>query len=137
MRFQFSFKHMQTSDALIRHAETKIGTEVAKFVTKPVDCHITFSVDRHFHTAHCSFNGGDGYMFQVEHTCNDMYGSVDHMVDKLEVQLRRQKEKIKDHKHRKPVKKNFVNSMDREFEGAEIDAQDILKYEQARRKAAS
>lgn len=136
MRFQFSFKHMQTSEALTRHAETKVRTEVEKFVTKPVDCHITFAVDRHKHTAHCSFNGGDGYSFQVEHTCTDMYGSVDHMVDKLEVQLRRQKEKIKDHKHRKPSKRGPAMTGDREFESAEIDALDILKYEQARRKAA-
>jgi putative sigma-54 modulation protein len=136
MRFQFSFKHMQTSDSLAKHAESKMRTEIEKFVSKPVDCHITFSVDRFNHTAHCSFNGGDGYSFQVEHTCPDMYGSVDHMVDKLEVQLRRQKEKLKDHKHRKPSKRSHGNSSDREFENAEIDALDILKFEQARRKAA-
>lgn len=136
MKFQFSFKHMQTSEALTRHAESKIRSEVEKFVTKPVECHVSFLVDRHNHTAHCTFNGGDGYQFQVEHTCSDMYGSVDHMVDKLEVQLRRQKEKLKDHKHRKPAKRGFNNAIDRDYENAEIDALDILKYEQARRKAA-
>ena len=137
MRFQFSFKHMSTSEALTKHAESKMRTEIEKFVTKPVECLVTFSVDRHFHTANCSFNGGDGYSFQVEHTCQDMYGSVDHMVDKLEVQLRRHKEKLKDHKHRKPSKRSSMNLNDREFESAEIDALDILKYEEARRKAAS
>jgi putative sigma-54 modulation protein len=136
MRFQFAFKHMQTSESLTQHAEKKMRTEIEKFVSKPVDCIVTFSVDRHNHTSHCSFVGGDGYQFQVEHTCEDMYGSIDHMVDKLEVQLRRQKEKLKDHKHRKPSKRAFNNTSDREFESAEIDALDILKYEQARRRAA-
>lgn len=136
MRFQFSFKHMETSQALTRHAEDKLRAEIEKFVSKPVECHITFAVDRHNHTAHCSFNGGDGYSFQVEHTCGDMYGSVDHMVDKLEVQLRRHKEKLKDHKHRRPGKRGGVNNTERDFDNAEIDASDILKYEQARRKAA-
>ncbi|MCX6117415.1 MAG: ribosome-associated translation inhibitor RaiA [Proteobacteria bacterium] len=136
MQFQFSFKHMESSDAVTGYAKEKLKAEIQKFVNKPVDCHLTFSVDKHKHTAHCSFNGGDGFMFQVEHTCTDMYGSIDHMVDKLEVQLRRQKEKIKDHKNRKSPKKVGFNGKDRDFEAAEIDAEDILKYEQARRRIA-
>jgi putative sigma-54 modulation protein len=137
MQFQFSFKHMEVSEPLKKHATEKLSTEIQKFVSKPVDCHLTFSVDKHNHTAHCSFNGGDGFTFQVEHTCSDMYGSIDHMVDKLEVQLRRQKEKIKDHKRPRFGKRGSFESRDRDFDNAEIDAEDILKYEQARRKIAS
>jgi ribosomal subunit interface protein len=128
---------MDTSEALTKHAASKLQNEIQKFVTKPVDCHLTFSVDRHNHTAHCAFNGGDGFVFQVEHTCTDMYGSIDHMVDKLEVQLRRQKEKLKDHKNPRNAKRNSAINRDRDFESAEIDAEDILKYEQARRRIAS
>ena len=136
MHFQFSFKHMESSPALTKYATEKLTTEIQKFVSKPVDCHLTFSVDKHKHTSHCTFNGGDGFIFQVEHTCTDMYGSIDHMVDKLEVQLRRQKEKLKDHKQRYPGKKASFNGKERDFDSAEIDAEDILKYEQARRKVA-
>lgn len=136
MQFQFSFKHMETSPSLTKYAETKLRAEIEKFATKPIDCHISFGVDRHNHTAHCMFNGGDGYTFQVEHTCNDMYGSVDHMVDKLEVQLRRHKEKLKSHKVKKPGKRDAANFANNNYDNAEIDASDILKYEQARRRAA-
>ena len=136
MQFQFSFKHMDASEALSKYAEGKLRLEIEKFSTKPIQCHISFAVDRHNHTVHCTVNGGDGFAFQVEHTCNDMYGSVDHMVDKLEVQLRRQKEKLKSHKQRGPNKRNVASLVGREFESAEIDASDILKYEQARRKVS-
>jgi putative sigma-54 modulation protein len=136
MRFQFSFKHMDSSEALKNYAEGKLRQEIQKFATKPVDCHLTFSVDRHNHTTHLSFNGGDGFMFQVDHTCTDMYGSVDHVVDKLETQLRKQKEKIKHHKGHKP-KRDLVRIVERSFDNAEIDAADILKYEAARKKVSA
>jgi putative sigma-54 modulation protein len=126
---------METSDALKSYAEVKLRQEIQKFATKPVECHLTFSVDRHNHSAHLSFNGGDGFSFQVEHTCTDMYGSVDHMVDKLETQLRKQKEKLKSHKGSK-AKRDIVYLADRGIEHAEVDAGDILKYEAARRKVS-
>jgi putative sigma-54 modulation protein len=135
MRFQFSFRHMETSDSLKTYAEGKINQEIQKFATKPVDCHLTFSVDRHNHTAHMSFNGGDGFSFQVDHTCTDMYGSVDHMVTKLETQLRKQKERLKNHKGN-GSKRSVINFADRSYETAEIDAADILLYEAARRKVS-
>lgn len=135
MRFQFSFKHMETSDALKAYAENKLRLEIQKFSTKPVECHLTFSVDRFNHCAHLSFNGGDGFSFQVEHTCTDMYGSVDHMVDKLETQLRKQKEKLKSHKGGKS-RRDIVYLSERGIDNAEIDAGDILKYEAARRRVS-
>ena len=134
MNFKFSFKHMSTSPALTTHAESKIRTEIEKLVTKPVDCHVTFSVDRFNHTAHLSFGAGDGFSFQVEHTSHDMYASVDFMVDKLEVQLRRQKEKLKEHKGKRPAHKK--SSFDLAADQTEIDAEDILRYEAARRRAS-
>jgi len=136
MRFQFSFKHMDSSEALRNYAETKIKQEIQKFATKPVECHLTFAVDRYNHTAHLSFNGGDGFAFQVDHTCTDMYGSVDHVVHKLETQLRKQKEKLKHHKGQKS-KRDIVNIMEKSFDSVEIDAADILKYEAAKRKVSN
>jgi putative sigma-54 modulation protein len=127
---------MATSEALTKYAENKIRLEVEKFVTKPVEVLVTFAVDRHMHTAHCSMNGGDGFQFQVEHTCADMYGSVDHLVDKLEAQLRKHKEKLKTHKGRHSSRDLRVVTS-RDTESGEIDAEDILKYESARRRAGN
>lgn len=134
MKFKFSFRHMETSEALKNYAEQKINQEIQKFSSKPVDCHITFSVDRHNHSAHVAFNGGDGFSFQAEHTCTDMYGSVDHMVTKVETNLRKQKEKVKNHKGNSSRKS--INFAERSYETAEIDAADILLYEAARRKVS-
>ena len=133
MNFQFAFKHMESSDALQHYAESKIKEKVLKFVTKPIEAKITFSVMRHEHRAQCSLLAGDGFSLEVEHVCDDMYGSVDLMIDKLTTQLKRQKDKLKDHKFsRRPVREK--NQAGEAYYKEAIDAGDILKYEQARKK---
>jgi len=132
MIFKYSFKHMTTSEALTQYAERKIEEKITKFSTKPDEVHMTFSVDRHFHKAHCSVKGGDGFNCEVEYTSSDMYASVDKIVDRLEAQLKKQKEKIKYHK--RPKLRGMNGSSSDHFDRLEIDAEDILKFEQARRK---
>jgi putative sigma-54 modulation protein len=131
MQFQFSFKHMETSEALQKYAEDKIGEKIKKYVTKPIDAQVTFEVEKQSNRAHCSLRGGDGFSVEVDHVCEDMYASVDMVIDKLDIQLKRQKEKLKSHKNRKTVKHLSVVNPD---EGS-IDAEDLLKFEEARRRA--
>jgi len=135
MQFQFSFKQMDSSDALRDYAQDKVREKIAKFVTKPIKANITFSVDRHNHTAHCGVSGGDNFNFQVEHTCEDMYGSVDRMVDKLETQLKRQKEKLKNHKSRPSARDiaEMESVSDDSLDEPAVDAEDVIKFEHARR----
>jgi len=138
MRFQFSFKHMETSQALQTYAESKILEKIKMFATKPVDAHITFEVSKRDHKMHCHFNGGDGFATEVESTTDDMYKSVDMLIDKLETKLKRQKEKIKDHKGHFNLRHiNEKGGRWSETKEDAIDASDILKYEEARKRRAS
>ena len=128
---------MTPSDSLQKYAEDKIKQEIQKFVTKPVDAHVTFTVDNHRHIVHCALAGGDGFSVQVEHECDDMYGSIDRMLDKLTVQLKRKKDRLKDHKPQKgPRKDHHIEKDVVDFDSVEIDAEDILKYERARKRLA-
>jgi len=136
MQFQFSFKHMESSPALQSYAEEKIKEKILKFASKPIDAHVIFSVDRHQHKAHLSLKGGDGFNVEVEHTCGDMYGSVDMLVDKLNSQLKKQKDKLKDHKNPKLIDNLRVIAETTEIE-VPIDADDLLKYEEARKKISA
>jgi len=139
MQFQFSFKQMESSDALESYAETKLKEKITKFVTKHVETHVTFSVDKHRHIARCRLKAGDGFNLEVQHACGDMYGSVDKMLDKLEIQLKRQKSRVKQHKGRKYQDKSLSNvyPLEANNHSESIDAEDILKYEEARRKIAN
>ena len=134
MQFQFSFKHMDTSKALQDYAHEKIKAQVEKFVTKPIEVQVTFLVDKHRQHASCSLIGGDGFRMNVEHACEDMYGSVDRVVDKLAAQLKRKKDRLKHHKTKNSMKKTLVDTSPRE---EELDAGDIVKFEQAKRLRVS
>jgi putative sigma-54 modulation protein len=131
MQFQFSFRHMDTSPALQNYAEEKLREKIDKFVTKPIEAHVFFSVVRHQHAAHFKLNAGDGFSVDVEHQSQDMYATIDEMADKLEAQLRKHKEKLKDHKltqlpefrEKKPIPEDAV------------DAAEILKFEAGRKRA--
>lgn len=133
MQFQFSFKHMETSPALQTHAEEKITERIQKFVTKPDMAHVTFEVMRNQHKVHLHLAAGDGFGLECEAQSEDMYASVDLMVDKLSSQLKKHKEKLKDHKAPK------VSTLDMPVAQADdaVDAAEILKYEQGRRRAGA
>lgn len=138
MQFQFSFKHMETSPAVSQYAETKIKDKIMKFSTKPIEAHLTFSVDKHNHQAHCKVIGGDGFNLQVDALSEDMYATIDKMVDKLEVQLKKHKEKLKDHKnHTQKVERlQALSGGGSSFEDDAVDAEEIVKFEAARRQRA-
>lgn len=137
MQFQFSFKHMDASPALRQYTEEKVGSLIRKFVTKPIEVQMTFSVSDHRYMASCSLVSGDGFSMQVEHRCNDMYGSVDRLLDKLSVQLKRKKDKLKKHKGTRTHRQLRYTDPDAiDYNNAEIDAADIVAFEQSRRRAS-
>ena len=98
MQVQFAFKHMKSSQALRSYTEDKLLPIISRYVTKPVETRVTFSVDKQRYSASCVLRGGDGFSVQVEHVGDEMYRAVDCMLDKFKTQLKRVKEKLKDHR---------------------------------------
>lgn len=134
MQINFAFKHMDTSAALREYTEDKVSERIMKFVTKPIAAHITFSVDKHNHHAHCAVSGGDGFHVTAEHTSDDMYASVDRMVDKLAAQLTKHKEKLKEHKGHAPMNVLAEVGDGRPVVPEDaIDASDIVRLEKKKK----
>ena len=137
MQCRFTFKQMKTSQSLAAYTEPKVINKIEKFSTKPIEAHLTFSVEGQQHRVHCSVMGGDGFNIQVDASCPDMYGSVDLMVHKLETQLKKQKEKLKKHKFSKDNLRFLETSEPISIEDCDsvpVDADDLLKYEKAKSK---
>ena len=134
MEIRCTFKKMNSSDALRQQAEQKIGEKVEKLSTKPISAHVVFSVYKHQHKVHCSLSGGDGFDFEVEASSEDMYASIDMLVDKLEAQLKRRKERLKKHKNSHNVKQ--LDPISAIPEEPAMDAEDVIKLEKARSKFA-
>ena len=133
MQCRFTFKHMKFSQALADYAETKVLEKVRKYATKPIESHVVFSVEGRDHIAQCNITGGDGFNIQVQAHCQDMYGTVDLLVDRVDVQLRRQKEKLKDHKAQRNLQQielKLVEPLDSP-DDIPVDAEDMVKFDKA------
>ena len=131
MQFRVSFKHMKSSPALSEYAEHKIVQTVKKYSTKPIETHVTFSVEGREHIVHCNVSGGDGFSFKwmpVVKTCTDRLI----LLDKLDVQLRRQKERVK-HKNSNVRSLRLVKPASSKYDcdSIPVDASDVIKYDKA------
>lgn len=90
MRIAFTFRNLESSDSMKNYAADKIG-RLQKYLHGPMDAVITFSVERHLHCVDVSVHSaGESYLGQAEE--EDMYASIDLVVDKIKQQLRRSKE---------------------------------------------
>ncbi len=135
MECRYYFKHMKASEQLESHMDAKIRQKVALFVTKPIEAHVTFSVEAQEAKVHVSIVGGDGFNCQIETVSRDMYEAADKALDKLETQLRKQKSKLKNHKNVSSIRQlQVAETKDPELcENVPVDAGDLIKFEQAKR----
>lgn len=84
-------RHYQLTPALKEYAESKV-TQLKKYFDQIVNAHIIFELEKYRHAVEVTIhvNGKD---FNGREVSEDMYASVDRVVEKLEVQIRRYKGK--------------------------------------------
>lgn len=63
-----------------------------------IDVHVVLSVDKHDQRAEVSVSGSRVNFF-ADAKSHDMYAAIDLMVDKLDRQVCKHKDKLKDHSH--------------------------------------
>jgi putative sigma-54 modulation protein len=88
---------MEQSDALKAYAEEKLE-RVTKYIDSPINVQVYFSVEKKIrHIVEIVINS-KGISTKASEATHDMYASIDAVIDKIERQLVRYKEKIKAHK---------------------------------------
>jgi len=96
MNVMVTFRHMPASPTLRRHAEEK-AEKFMKFLIEPVDIHIVLTVEKIRQIAEITVQSKNFRAHGVEKS-QDMYTSIDKVISKVEAQLRKHKEKVKEHK---------------------------------------
>ncbi|OFZ78657.1 MAG: ribosomal subunit interface protein [Bdellovibrionales bacterium RIFOXYD1_FULL_53_11] len=96
MTVNMSFKHLEPTDAIKAYAADK-SDKLKKFFDGKTAVNWNFTVEKQNHIAHCHLVGGNMDYFG-EAITTDLYASIDEAVDKIEVQLRKHKEKSKKHR---------------------------------------
>ena len=99
MQLSTTFRHMEASQAVREYAEDRLDKLRKYFIRQPLGAHAVFSVERnHNHTAEFSLTLPSGLAVQARETTEDMYSSIDLAVGRIERQVRKWKDKIRDHK---------------------------------------
>jgi putative sigma-54 modulation protein len=88
---------MEQSDALKTYAEEKLE-RVTKYIDEPVAVQVYFTVEKKIRHIVEIVITAKGVSTKASEATNDMYAAVDAVIDKIERQLKRYKEKIKAHK---------------------------------------
>lgn len=92
MHIDITFKNMDTSDAL-KDYTTKRLSRIEKYIDRPTEAHVVLSVEKIRHKADISLNA-DGIMINAVEITEDMYAAIDMVMDKLERQVKKHKEKV-------------------------------------------
>jgi putative sigma-54 modulation protein len=89
-----TFRHTQPTDALKHYAEQKIH-RIARHFSLSLEAHVVLSVDsKERHIAEVELHTR-GAMIHGKEETDDLYSAIDLVIDKLQRQVQKQKEKIK------------------------------------------
>jgi len=96
MRIAFTFRNVDSSEGIKNYATEKI-TKLQKYLRAPLDAEVTVSLERHLHCVDVNLQA-DGHRFAGHEESEDMYASIDLVMDKIDRQVREQKAAITDRK---------------------------------------
>lgn len=92
MDITVTFRHMEHSDALETYAKEKVG-RLSKYLDSILDAHVILFVEKNRHTAEVTMNVS-GITINGQETREDMYSAIDLVVEKLERQIKKHKDRI-------------------------------------------
>jgi putative sigma-54 modulation protein len=95
MQLNITFRHIEPIDSLKNYAREKVE-RAHKYLDKAGDAHVVLSLERHLHHADITIHSGT-FVLRGREKSEDMYASIDLAMDKIERQLRRYKERLKNH----------------------------------------
>jgi putative sigma-54 modulation protein len=104
MQVTVTGRNIEMTDALKKYAEEKVQ-RVRKYLNTALDAHIILAVEKFRQKAEVTINA-NGLKIHGEEETEDMYSSIDRVMDKIERQVRKHKERIwalKSKQHEKDV----------------------------------
>jgi putative sigma-54 modulation protein len=105
MQLSVTGHHVDITSALRKYVQSKVDKIGRHFdLVSDVHCILTVEKLRHKAEATVNVNGGKIYADATE---DDMYAAIDGLVDKLDRQVRKYKEKLADHHAREINKRVF------------------------------
>lgn len=122
MHLSFTFRNLDASEALKDYARDKLE-RIHKYFPDPIKVHVVFSSQRgYLFAADVQITLHNGLLLKGVEATEDFHSSIDLVMAKIERQLRKYKDRIRDHKpHSGPERAMIhrVMSTDQDGEGAQ------------------
>lgn len=105
MQLSITGHHVDVTPALREKVATKIE-KIERHFDNLTDVHVILSVEKQRHKAEATVNASRATLF-AEAIEQDMYAAIDGLIDKLDRQVKKHKEKMTDHHARDARKTRF------------------------------
>lgn len=92
-----TFRHTESTDALKNYAEEKLQHCMEKYIKSDTDVDVILSVEKRDHQAEVLVKS-TRFDVTAKSVTEDLYSAIDKVVDSVSVQVRKQKEKLVEHK---------------------------------------
>ncbi len=99
MQINITGHHVEVTPALRAYVTEKMQ-KLSRHFDKVSSIHVILNVEKLRQQAEATVNAGGRTLFATD-SATDMYASIDGLVDKLDRQVRRYKDRITDHHHTK------------------------------------
>jgi len=96
MQLAVTFRHMEPSDALKSYVQDRT-MKLTKYIDRPLESQVTLTVQKFRQIAEVVINA-DGLRIAGQEAHEDMYAAIDLVMDKIERQVKKYREKIRNHK---------------------------------------
>jgi putative sigma-54 modulation protein len=102
MNLDITGRHIEITPALKEFTEDKLR-KLEKLLDGPLEIHVVLGIEKHRHTAEIQVKSRTAILAGTQET-GDLYASIGEVIDKLERQALKHKEKMRGHKHRKSLR---------------------------------
>jgi putative sigma-54 modulation protein len=96
MQLSVTFRHMEPSEALKGYVQERTG-RLVKYIDKPLEAQVTLTVNKFRQIVDVVINA-NGIRIAGQESHDDMYAAVDLVMEKIERQVKKYREKIRRHK---------------------------------------
>ena len=96
MQVNITFRHIEPTEALKAHVKDKVA-HIQRYVDRPSEAHAVLHLENLQHHAEITMKAGP-FSVRGRGKSEDMYASIDAAADKIERQLKKHKERVRNHK---------------------------------------
>jgi putative sigma-54 modulation protein len=88
-----TFRHVEPSESVKEYAREKVG-KIQKYLDGPIEANVTLGVEKHRHEADVVIIA-NGLKIHGQETTGDLFSAIDLVMDKLDKQVKRYRDKLK------------------------------------------